>query len=56
MAEDVLSTYVYRATEVGKTGFNSQLLMDLLFQGISMQWRWFIIKLDTFRGFTDFNY
>lgn len=36
MTEDVLSTYVYRATEVGNTGFNSQLLMDLLFQGISM--------------------
>ena len=36
MTEDVLSTYVDRVTEVGNAGFNSQLLMDLLFQGISM--------------------
>ena len=36
MAEDVLSTYVDHVTEVGNTGLNSQLFMDLLFQGISM--------------------
>ena len=36
MEGDVLSTYVNRVTEVGNTGFNSQLLMDLVFQGISM--------------------
>ena len=35
MEEDVLSTYVYHATEVGNTGFNSQLLMDLILQGVN---------------------
>ena len=36
MTGDVLSTYVDQVTEAGNIGFNSQLLMDLVFQGISM--------------------
>ena len=35
MVEDVLSTYVYRATEVKNTGFYSQLLIDLILQGVN---------------------
>lgn len=36
MTGDVLSTYVNRVTEVENTGFSSQLLMDLILQGINM--------------------
>ena len=35
MSGDIVSTYVGRVTEVGNTGLNSQLLIDLLFQGMN---------------------
>lgn len=35
MAGDVLSTYVNQATEVENIGFDSQLLMDLILQGVN---------------------
>lgn len=35
MSGDVVSTYIDHVTEVGNAGFNSRLLIDLLFQGVN---------------------